>query len=148
MLQCLFWCRTQLGVNLQHPKVEVDKLITNSCLQIGFHCGYIAFAIFLQQVKPVRGLEQITTSYQIEKHRPQAENVTLCPVRLALEYFRGNIARSAAFICQHSVRCVIQNCSQSEISNLDIILAIRDLIDQNIFQFDIPMHNIFLVHKM
>lgn len=53
MLQCLFCCRAQLRVNLQHPKVEVDKLITNSCLQIGSHSGYIAFTIFLQQVKPV-----------------------------------------------------------------------------------------------
>ena len=84
MLQCFFCCRAQLGVNLKHPKVEVDKMFSSSCLQIGSYCRYIAFIIFLQQVKPVRPLEQITTSYQVEEQRSQAENVTFCSVWLAL----------------------------------------------------------------
>jgi hypothetical protein len=148
MLQCLYCCRAQLRVNLKHPKVEVNKMLTNSCLQIEFHCRYIAFTVFLQQVTPVRGPEQVTTGYQVEEHRSQAENVTLCPIWLALEYFWGNIARGAAFFCQQSVSSVSQYCSESEISNLNIILTFRNLVDQNIFQFDIPMSYIFLVHKI
>lgn len=93
--------------------------------------------------------EEIPASEKSKHQGATAEDVALGIIALLPEYFRGYIARCAAFVTELRIFYALgQIDGESEIGNLDIKLFLLYAIDQNVVQLNISVYYTLLVHKV